>query len=303
MLLTRARDAWQAWKSRPAEFSFARHGKTRQRRPSEVALPGNTLRLLSFNVQAGIASQRFGDYLTGSWKHLVAHPQSADNIDRIADLVSNFDLVALQEVDGGSLRSGNINQLVHMATRAEFPFWHQQLNRNLGRLGQFSNGLLSRLTPYHIEDHRLPGLPGRGAIIAHYGHPDNPLIMVGAHLALGEKYRNTQLAYLCEQLQDYRHLIIMGDFNCRLEHLQRSPLAELGLVFPEQSLLTYPSWAPDRHIDHILLSPSLTMSNQRVLTDCRLSDHLPLAMDIQLPEDVLEAASHAPLALTWQESR
>ena len=297
MLLDRARLAYAEWKTRPAGFSFVREGLKRRRRPSMVALPPDRLKLLSFNVQAGIGTQKFGDYITGSWKHFVAHPNSVDNIERIADVVRDYDVVALQEVDGGSLRSRNLNQLVHMASRAEFPFWHQQLNRNLGRLGQFSNGLLSRFVPYHIEDHRLPGLPGRGAIIARYGHPDNPLIMVGVHLALGEKYRNTQLAYLSRLLKQYRHVIIMGDFNCRPDHLQRSPLAELDLVLPTETLLTYPSWAPDRHIDHILLSSSLIATRSEVLSDCLLSDHLPVATEGLLPADVVEAAGHAPRAL------
>ncbi|MFN3712118.1 MAG: endonuclease/exonuclease/phosphatase family protein [Alcanivoracaceae bacterium] len=297
MLLDRARLAYAEWKTRPAGFSFVREGMKRRRRPSMVALPNDRLKLLSFNVQAGIGTQAYGDYITGSWKHFVAHPRSVENIERIADVVRDYDVVALQEVDGGSLRSRNLNQLVHMANRADFPFWHQQLNRNLGRLGQFSNGLLSRFVPYHIEDHRLPGLPGRGAIIARYGHPDNPLIMVGVHLALGEKYRNAQLAYLSRLLKQYQHVIIMGDFNCRVDHLERSPLADLGLMLSANPLLTYPSWAPDRHIDHILLSPSLTVTRSEVLSDCRLSDHLPVATEILLPADVIEAAGHAPRAL------
>lgn len=297
MLIDRARIAYSEWKSRPAGFSFVREGLKRRRRPSMVALPNDRLRLLSFNVQAGIGTQAFGDYFTGSWKHFVAHPRSVENIERMADIVRDYDVVALQEVDGGSLRSRNLNQLVHMATRGEFPFWHQQLNRNLGRLGQFSNGLLSRFVPYHIEDHRLPGLPGRGAIIARYGHPDNPLILVGVHLALGEKYRNAQLAYLARLLKQYQHVIIMGDFNCRTDHLERSPLADLDLLLPTSDLLTYPSWAPDRHIDHILLSSSLKVEQRHVLTDCRLSDHLPVATEILLPADVVEAAGHAPRAL------
>src|SRR5690606_34605988 len=123
------------------------------------------------------------------------------------------------------------------------------------------------------------------------------LIMVGVHLALGEKYRNAQLAYLSRLLKQYQHVIIMGDFNCLPEQLQRSPLAELDLVMPDDPLLTYPSWAPDRHIDHILLSPSLKVASREVLTDCRLSDHLPVATEILLPADMLEAASHAPRAL------
>ncbi|MDF1821188.1 MAG: endonuclease/exonuclease/phosphatase family protein [Alcanivoracaceae bacterium] len=298
MLLDRARHAYSEWKARPASFSFVREGKRRQRRPGEVGLPDEPLKILSFNVQAGIGSQRFRDYITGSWKHLVGHSRSREIIEQISEVVSDYDLVALQEVDGGSLRSKNLNQVVHLASLAEFPFWHQQLNRNLGRFGQFSNGLLSRVVPYHVEDHRLPGLPGRGAIIAKYGHPDAPLVLVAVHLALGERYRNAQLEYLREHLADERHVIVLGDFNCRLADLDRSPFADLSLQAACEGINTYPSWAPDRHIDHILVTPSLEVTQTRVLEHCTLSDHLPLATHIRLPPEVLEAATHAPIALT-----
>ena len=298
MLLDKARTAYRDWKARPAGFSFVREGARKTRQTREVRLPDDRLKLLSFNIQAGIGSQKFGDYITGSWKHLVAHPRSIETIEQIAGVLSHFDVVGLQEVDGGSLRSRNMNQLVHLASMGDFAFWHQQLNRNLGRLGQFSNGFLSRLQPFEVTDHRLPGLPGRGAIVIKYGHPIQPLVVVVAHLALGEKVRNTQLAYLKRMLRDYKYVVMMGDFNCRLEHLYASPLAELGLVTVEaDNLNTYPSWAPDRHIDHILLSPGLESQHTRVLEDCRLSDHLPLATEIIVPDEVIAATREHRLPL------
>lgn len=298
MLLDKARTAYRDWKARPAGFSFAREGVRKTRQTREVVLPDNTLKLVSFNIQAGIGSQKFGDYITGSWKHLVAHPRSVENIEQIAEVISHFDVVGLQEVDGGSLRSRNMNQLVRLASLGDFAFWHQQLNRNLGRLGQFSNGFLSRLQPYEVTDHRLPGLPGRGAIVIKYGHPIQPLVVVVAHLALGEKIRNTQLAYLYRLLREHKYVVMMGDFNCRLEHLDASPLSELGLAtVMADNLNTYPSWAPDRHIDHILLSPGLASQHTRVLEDCRLSDHLPLATEIIVPDDVISATLEHRLPL------
>ncbi|MCB1837909.1 MAG: EEP domain-containing protein, partial [Alcanivoracaceae bacterium] len=120
-------------------FRLAREGAQRAAHHHEtIHLPdNNTLRLLTFNVQAGIGTQRFSDYITGSWKHLVAHSRSLQNIELMANIVQQFDVVALQEVDGGSLRSRNVNQLAHMATLGSFDYFHQQLNRNLGKLGQF----------------------------------------------------------------------------------------------------------------------------------------------------------------------
>lgn len=249
------------------------------------ALPSplpSQLRLLTFNIQAGICSNSYRDYLIGSWKHLLAHADSAHNLNQIAQVVRDFDIVCLQEVDGGSLRSGQINQLRFLAEQADFPFWHQQLNRNLGRLGQFSNGLLSRLSPFHVENHRLPGLPGRGAIVSLYGAPEDPLAVVGLHLALGRKQRNQQLAYLRERLSDYRRLVVMGDFNCSALGLARSPFGNLALKPMAAESASYPSWAPQKLLDHILVSDCLSVTRASVLSDCHLSDHLPVAMEIGL---------------------
>jgi endonuclease/exonuclease/phosphatase family metal-dependent hydrolase len=48
---------------------------------------------------------------------------------------------------------------------------------------------------------------------------------------------------------------------------------------------TFPSWRPQRNIDHILVTPTLQVDNARVL-NYSLSDHLPIEMEITLPEPV-----------------
>ncbi len=240
------------------------------------------LRLLSFNIQVGISTRRYHHYLTRSWQHLLPHRERALNLQRIGALLGDFDLVALQEVDGGSLRSGYINQVEHLARLGAFPWWYQQLNRNLGPLAQHSNGVLSRLCPQLVEDHPLPGPPGRGAILLRFGAGRDALAVLALHLALGARTRTRQLSYIRELLQDYRHCVLMGDMNTHAcELLEHSPLRDLGLLAP-QTCATFPSWQPQRCIDHILLSPDLTLERMQVL-DAPISDHLPVAVDIRLP--------------------
>ena len=144
-----------------------------------TGLPADSrLRLLSFNIQVGISTERYRHYLTRGWQHLLPHTGRADNLQKIGNLLGDFDLVALQEADGGSLRSGYVNQVEHLAQLGAFPYWYQQLNRNLGRLGQHSNGVLSRLKPWAIEDHPLPGPKGRGAILVRFGEGPEALVVV-----------------------------------------------------------------------------------------------------------------------------
>ncbi|MBA1274970.1 endonuclease/exonuclease/phosphatase family protein [Stutzerimonas azotifigens] len=240
------------------------------------------LRLLSFNIQVGISTQRYHHYLTRSWQHLLPHPGRAGNLQRIGELLSDYDLVALQEVDGGSLRSGYVNQVEHLAQLGAFPYWYQQLNRNLGHFAQHSNGLLSRLEPGALEDHPLPGPAGRGAILLRFGEGRDALIVVMMHLALGARTRTRQLAYIRELLGDYRHHVLMGDMNTHASDLlEKSPLRDLGLLAP-QIEATFPSWRPQRCLDHILLSPSLALERFQILAQ-PISDHLPVAVEIRLP--------------------
>lgn len=239
-------------------------------------------RLLTFNIQAAIGTGCYRDYITGSWKHLAGSATGRDKLIDIAGVLKDYDMVALQEVDGGSYRSRQINQLQFLADEADFSFQHQQLNRDFGRLGQFSNGLLSRFTPYHVENHRLPGPAGRGAIISRYGDPTDPLIVVAVHLALGKKVRNAQLEYLAWRLQAYRRVVIMGDFNATPFELSMSPLRRLDITPLEQCDFSYPSWSPVRRLDHILTTPAVKVETTEVLHHCTLSDHLPISMHITL---------------------
>lgn len=249
----------------------------------------NSLRLLTYNMQVGINSRAFRHYLTRSWQHFLPHPDRLDNLNSIAGMLAGFDVVALQEADGGSIRSGHLNQVQYLAEMGGFPYWYQQLNRNLGRFAQHSNGLLSRIKPELIADHKLPGrLPGRGAIFMRYENEAEPLVFVVLHLSLGRRAQMYQLGYIKELIADYKHVVIMGDLNsCAEKILHLSPLSDVKLQCPEGSYNSYPSWRPVSGLDHILVSPSLRIKRAEVVSYA-LSDHLPVAVEIALPDSEAE---------------
>ncbi|MEO6696733.1 MAG: endonuclease/exonuclease/phosphatase family protein [Gammaproteobacteria bacterium] len=243
------------------------------------------LRLLSYNIQAGMATTRPHHYLTQSWKHVLPHARSLGNLDKIAHLISDFDIVALQEVDAGSLRSGFVNQAEYLAARGHFPYWNCQTNRNLGQFGQHSNVLLSRYRPSAVSEQKLPGfIPGRGVMTARYGSPGEELIVFHVHLALGKRARLLQLEYISGLVNEHEHVVLMGDLNCQLHSREMDILFKrTHLREPEYKIKTFPSWRPQRNLDHILVTPSLEISNPRVLPSS-LSDHLPISVEVSLPE-------------------
>lgn len=245
------------------------------------------LRLLSYNIQTGIATNRYRQYLTHSWKHVLPCPKRLDNLGRIAKLLNSFDVVGLQEVDGGSLRSGFINQTEYLAIESRFPYWYDQTNRNFGKLGQHSTGLLSRLRPAEIMEVKLPGMiPGRGALTVRYGHGADALILVIAHLALGQRARFRQLECIADLIGNYRHAVVMGDMNCCTDSREIEWLVQhTALREPVHHLPTFPSWRPSRNLDQILVSDSLRVERVDVLK-YPFSDHLPIAMELILPMDL-----------------
>jgi endonuclease/exonuclease/phosphatase family metal-dependent hydrolase len=247
----------------------------------------NTLRLLSYNIQIGITTRTYRQYLTHSWKHLVHHPQRFDNLDRIARLMSEYDLVGIQEADAGSARSGFVNITQYLANSAGFPYWDDQTNRRIGRFAQHSLGVLSRYRPSGITEHRLPGrIPGRGAMAVRFGDGDESLVVLIVHLALSRRGRLSQLDYLSELINQYRHVVMMGDMNCRSDSDEIERLVNRTLMSePLHGMNTFPSWRPKRNIDHILVTPTVQVEHAEVL-DYPLSDHLPISMEVALPDSV-----------------
>lgn len=246
---------------------------------------GRRLRLLSFNMQAGVETQRYHHYVTRSWQTILPAPTKVRNLHRISDLLQHYDLVGLQEADGGSLRSGFINQVEYLARLGNFPCWYQQCTRDFGRFARYGNGLLSRITPADVERHRLPGaMPGRGALFMRYGDEQHHLIVINLHLALGRRSQGHQLGYVRQLIEKYEHVVIMGDMNTHAEQLlDNSPLRGSGLYSPAcSSKKTYPSWAPRRTLDHILVSDSIRVTDTWT-PEFTLSDHLPVAMELELP--------------------
>ncbi|CAD7850075.1 MAG: Endonuclease/exonuclease/phosphatase family protein [Olavius algarvensis Gamma 1 endosymbiont] len=245
------------------------------------------LHLLSYNIQAGIHTRQYSEYVTKSWRHVLPHQEHLYNLGRIASMLGEFDFVGLQEVDAGSLRSGFVDQTEYLASHARFPYWYKQVNRNLGRIAQHSNGVLSRVRPFEITGYKLPGLPGRGAVVVELETTDESVLAVCIlHLALGWRARRRQLDSIRELAARYPYLVLMGDFNCDCDSRALKELvADTDLRGLDCALKTFPSWCPRRNLDHILVSENLRIIGARVL-DYSVSDHLPVSMKVALPEGI-----------------
>lgn len=250
------------------------------------------LRLLSYNIQAGLSTSRYSHYLTNSWKQVLPVPSRMENLDGIGALIEGYDIVGVQEVDAGSLRSGFVNQAQYLAQVGHFRYVFDQPNRSIGRISQHSNGLFSHWRPSLVEDHKLPGvIPGRGALRVQFGEGDHVLNVFVLHLALGKRGRLRQIDFLADLIAHYHHVIVMGDFNCRSDSEEMAFLMKrANLREPEPGLKTFPSWKPDRQLDHILVSPTIEVIKVKALGD-QFSDHLPIMMEVSVPQNVVGSAA------------
>ena len=241
------------------------------------------LRLLSYNIQSGLSTTKYSHYVTRSWKHLVPVPQRMVNLEGIAQVLTDYDIVGLQEVDTGSLRSGFVNQVKYLSERSGLGHLYDQSNRRIGLISQHSNAVLSRIPPAKIADHKLPGVPGRGVLHVTFGDGPEALHVFIIHMALSRRGRMRQIAFLGELMVDYQNVVVMGDLNCRSDSPEMALLLKTGgLCEPLPGLYTFPSWRPTRQLDHILVSPSIRIDHMAVLQHT-YSDHLAIAMHIAIP--------------------
>ena len=250
--------------------------------------------LAIIGIISAIAVPQYSDYVTRSVNAVLPGRSKLANLDALAELLHEFDVVGLQEADAGSLRSGFLNQTRYIAEAAGMPFWSHQPNRPMARVAHSANGLLSRIEPTEVIDYPLPGrIKGRGALFVRFGHGPEALVVVIAHLSLGAAARLGQLAFIAELLAPYPHAVLMGDLNTEPTSMEMRHLFErTALQPPAVATPTFPSWKPRRALDHILTSADIVLERTWTLPRA-FSDHLPLAAEIRLPLPLAHAAGAA----------
>ena len=202
------------------------------------------------------------------------------------------DVVFLQEVNGGTGTS---------AAQYEFladQLWpHHAYGRNAVAEGMdHGNAVLSRYPVLHNENHDLsiPGFEPRGMLHCVLAAPNKgpEMHVMCVHLGLRESHRREQLERMCDIVS--RHvpadapLVVAGDFNdWRLRAdalLAPSGLREVFRDAHGQHARSFPSRWPLLRLDRIYVrgvASALPVPLARRPWD-RLSDHAPLAAEIQL---------------------
>lgn len=236
------------------------------------------MRLLSYNIQAGIGTQKSSDYFFKGYRQIFHVPYKAKTLEKIGEFLSDFDIVCLQEVDFGGRRSNFKSQLDKLQNSSGLKYVVSQRNRVVGKTSIHGNAILSRFPIDSSEDHKLPSrIPGRGKLAACI----RGMTVVNTHLSLDVRTQRAQLEYISGLITDKNRVIVMGDMNCRAnaKHFNDFARAANLVIKTTHDHKTYPSWKPKHGLDHILVS-ELYEQSQVTVHDVRLSDHLPVSIQI-----------------------
>ena len=250
--------------------------------PSEKSLWAERgFTIASFNIQAGARADRYHDYVTKAWQHVLSGPSKSTNLVAIAKAIAEFDLVCLQEADGGSTRSAFVHQAHRLANLANFGTVLDQRNRKVGlKHLPFScsgNAVLARQGCSDWKEHPLPGtVKGRGVIAASF----EGVRVFNLHLSLTANAQRIQLDYIAEQialLPKAEPVIVTGDFNATPEAPAVRAFIETLNLQMAPTAATFPSWAPKRQID-LVLYRGLKLKRSWTLP-VLASDHLGVAAE------------------------
>lgn len=242
-----------------------------------------TLRIMSYNIHHGEGTDGVFD------------------LERLARIISgqNPDLVALQEVDRETSRSGGIDQAAELARLTNMHHAYGAAMDYAG--GKYGEAILSRWPIIDVENFVVENREGsepRAMIIVRVNPPEssgNPEIaFAGTHLAHDSSNDRVEQAWrmsmkLDEPPYDAMALILAGDLNALPGSEPMRELLETGGwqdAFEANPLPTYPNVDPDRRIDWILIKPPpgvrCDILETLVIKNENSSDHCAILAEIRL---------------------
>ncbi len=238
------------------------------------------MNVLTWNIQAGIGTSRFRDYLLHAHRQVIHTRSKITTLRLIASAIARYDVVCLQEIDLGGRRAGFRSQVDTIAAHSGHAHVAVQENRVVPGVSRHGNAIFSHWPLAAVCDLKLPGrVGGRGCLIVDVAAPV-PLRVACLHLSLGAASQQLQLAAIAPVLRDTPAWLAMGDYNGAAASAPISAFCKAaGGSVPPSSPATYPSWQPRRDFDHILASNALSLTRYRA-EPLRLSDHLPVSAHI-----------------------
>ena len=201
------------------------------------------------------------------------------NYDRTAAVISQQqpDVVALQELDSMTERSGHHDQLSELALRTGY---HPVFGAAIGfDGGKYGVGILSHEIPLSIRRIPLPGEEPRVLLVVEL----EDYVIACTHLDLEEAQRLASVPLIVEEAQRWQKpFLLAGDWN-------DEPGSELLEVMTQHFTIlsgdeaTYPADKPTECIDYVAaFNGRAEAIESHVIDEPEASDHRPLVVWVRL---------------------
>ena len=229
------------------------------------------LKVMTFNIQSGLRG-----------------------LDKVAEVIRSAapDIVALQEVDVGSVRAGGKNQPAVLAGLTGLPY-HSHFRTTTLWGGDYGVALLSRFPLVSVEQHPLPVATGAEprtvarAILDVQGQEVSVYVTHLTRRPFNDSVRIQQsVAILALMAKDPRPKLLMGDMNDTPEssslRLFKRELRDVFALRGEGPAITYPlPIIPSLRIDYVLTCDQFMPRRGKVL-NVSASDHYPVVAEVTL---------------------
>lgn len=224
------------------------------------------------------------DYIKHPLKSIKGSKRELENLDRFVQLVEaeDPDMVLVQEVDGGSIRTNTsgqqkyLNEQLSGRYRSEFAgkyrgtlFPRSPVFRHMGNMVFFRKG--------EVENHALK--IGRKNLVQEIRLEDFSVFSLHLSTFGGwiRKEQIKEIKNIAEKRQDY---MLAGDLNLHkgrkeIEYLQKTlgnPVSSPGKTFPARN--------PERKLDLVASSEGLKINNLEELGN-HFSDHRPVKFEVE----------------------
>lgn len=223
----------------------------------------NQLQVMSYNVRHCAGMDMVLDY------------------DRTALVINKQqpDVVALQELDSMTSRSGQCYQLGELATRTSYyPIFGSAIDFDGGKYGV---GILTREQPLSAKTIPLPGEEPRVLLVVEL----KDYVIACTHLDLEEDQRLASVPLIAEEAQHWQKpFILTGDWNDAPDSELLQEMTKHFTILSGNEA-TFPADEPQECIDYIASykdHPAEAIESI-VIDEPEASDHRPLMVRLRLP--------------------
>ena len=199
--------------------------------------------------------------------------------DRTANVIvqQQPDVVALQELDSMTGRSGNRDQLGELASRTGYhPVFGAAIEFNGGLYGV---GILSREMPVSTKRIPLPGEEPRLLLVVEL----EDYIIACTHLDLNDAQRLASVSLIVEEAQRWQKpFLLAGDWNDTTDSKLLKAMTQYFTVLSGDEA-TYPADEPTECIDYVgVFNGRAEAIESHVIDEPEASDHRPLVVWVRL---------------------